>query len=280
MKLTIERNLILENPETRPFLADAFYPEQNGKFPLVIFVHGYKGYKDWGAWDLMGEKIASAGNFFVKFNFSHNGTTTDNPKEFADLKAFGHNNFTKELSDYTIVIDHFINHKKVDAENVLIIGHSRGGGITIIQGFEDARVKLVSVLAGVSHFGYRFPQQDRFDTWQKSGVFYSENARTKQQMPHYFQFYEDYKANEQRFNIQFAAQHLEKPLLIIQGTEDEAVKSHEADLLSQWAKEGEIHYLEGATHTFGAKEPWTEEALPPDLEKATELIIDFINRNL
>jgi hypothetical protein len=30
------------------------------KRPLVIFVHGYKGYKDWGAWDLMAEKFAES----------------------------------------------------------------------------------------------------------------------------------------------------------------------------------------------------------------------------
>ena len=48
MKFTIQKNIILENPETKPFLADTFVPENREKLPMVIFCHGYKGYKDWG----------------------------------------------------------------------------------------------------------------------------------------------------------------------------------------------------------------------------------------
>jgi len=57
MNLINEKNLILENRETKAFLADAFYKDDGQKFPLVIFVHGYKGYKDWGAWNLMAESL-------------------------------------------------------------------------------------------------------------------------------------------------------------------------------------------------------------------------------
>ena len=63
MNIEIQKNIILNNPETKPFLADAFYPETSGKLPLIIFCHGYKGYKDWGAWNLMAEDFAKAGFF-------------------------------------------------------------------------------------------------------------------------------------------------------------------------------------------------------------------------
>ena len=279
MEINIDRNIIITNTETRDFLADAFYPETSEKLPLVIFAHGYKGYKDWGAWDLMATKFAEAGFFFVKFNFSHNGTTIDQPKDFADLEAFGNNNFSKEMSDYDEVLNHFYHHPKIDQAKIAIIGHSRGGGITVIKAFEDERVKLLITLAGVSNFKYRFPSQDRFDDWKNSGVMYSENKRTHQQMPHYFQFFEDFEKNESRFDIQYAAQHLEKPFLIIQGTNDEAVKDKEAFLLNEWCKTSELILLENANHTFGAKEPWTENELPGDLKNATEKAIQFIRFN-
>ena len=124
MKLVKEINIVLENPETKDFLADTFYPETNEKLPLVIFVHGYKGYKDWGAWNLMAEKFAEAGFFFVKFNFSHNGTSLENPTEFADLEAFGNNNFSKEMSDYDAVLNYFYENPKIDQSKIAIIGHS------------------------------------------------------------------------------------------------------------------------------------------------------------
>ena len=278
MKLNIDRNIIIKNPETRDFLADSYYAESEQKLPLVIFAHGYKGYKDWGAWDLMATKFAEAGFFFVKFNFSHNGTTVGQPKDFADLEAFGNNNFSKEMSDYDEVLNHFYNHPKIDQDKIAIIGHSRGGGITVIKGFEDERVKVLIALAGVSNFKYRFPSQDRFENWKTEGVMYSENKRTHQQMPHYFQFFEDFENNEKRFDIQYAAQHLEKPFLIVQGTNDDAVKDKEAYLLNEWCKPSELVFIENANHTFGAKEPWTEEELPADLEKAVLAMTSFINK--
>ena len=280
MKLNIERNTIIKNPKTRDFLADAFYPESENQLPLVIFAHGYKGYKDWGAWNLMAQKFAEAGFFFVKFNFSHNGTTIEKPTDFADLEAFGQNNFSKEMSDYDEVLNYFCNHDKVDSEKIAIIGHSRGGGISVIKAFEDDRVKRLISLAGVSNFKYRFPTKDRFEEWKNSGVMYSENKRTHQQMPHYFQFFEDFERNEQRFDIQHAAQHLVKPFLIIQGTDDDAVKDKEAFLLNEWCKTSELLVLENANHVFGAKEPWTENQLPNHLQEATSAIIEFINNQI
>ena len=279
MKIAVEKNIIIKNAETKDFLADAFYDETAEKLPLVIFAHGYKGYKDWGAWNLMAEKFAEAGFFFVKFNFSHNGTTLENPLEFDDLEAFGNNNFSKEMSDYDEVLNYFSKHPKVDSDKIAIIGHSRGGGISVIKAFEDDRVKLLISLAGVSNFKYRFPNQDRFEEWKKSGVFYSENGRTHQQMPHYFQFFEDFEKNERRFDIQYAAQHFEKPFLIIQGTNDDAVKDKEAALLHEWAKNSELKMIENANHTFGANEPWQENELPEDLETATFSMIDFLKTN-
>lgn len=280
MKIKIEKNNVIKNPETRDFLADAFYLEQSEKLPLVIFVHGYKGYKDWGTWDLMAQKYAEAGFFFVKFNFSHNGTTLEKPKDFDDLEAFAHNNFSKEMSDFDAVLNYFENDSRIDQNKIAIIGHSRGGGISVIKAFEDVRVRLLITLAGVSNFKYRFPHHQRFEDWKNSGVMYSENKRTHQQMPHYFQFFEDFEKNEVRFDIQRAAQHLKKHFLIIQGTEDEAVKDKEAFLLNEWCKTSELFIIENATHTFGDKEPWEENSLPFDLNLATEKTVQFLKEHL
>ena len=150
MKFTVEKNIVLENPATKSFLADTFVPDKEGKLPLVIFAHGYKGYKDWGAWNLMAEKFAKNGFYFVKFNFSHNGTSLDNPSDFADLESFAHNNYSKELSDLNFVIEHFSQDNRVDAENITLIGHSRGGGISIIAASENSKIKNLITLASIS----------------------------------------------------------------------------------------------------------------------------------
>lgn len=275
MQITNEQNIILSNPKTRDFLADAYYPETNEKLPLVIFVHGYKGYKDWGAWNIMAEKLAEAGVFFVKFNFSHNGTTVEDPHNFGDLEAFGNNNYSKELSDLGVVIDHFIQHEKVDDQKLILIGHSRGGGISIIKTFEDERINGLITLASVDTLD-RFPKNDAFKKWEEAGVFYVLNGRTKQEMPHYYQFYEDFKEDEMRFDVERATEMAKAHMLIIHGTNDESVNVKNAEHLHILNPLSELFLIEGANHTFGAKEPWEENDLPRDLNKVVEKSIEFI----
>ncbi len=279
MNLINQKNIRLENKEPKTFLADAFYKDNGQKLPLVIFVHGYKGYKDWGAWNLMAEKFAEAGFFFVKFNFSHNGTTVEDPHNFGDLEAFGHNNYSKELSDLGVVIDHFSRNPHVDNEKIVLIGHSRGGGISIIKTCEDERINGLITLASVDTLD-RFPKGEALNDWKNNGVYYALNGRTKQQMPHYYQFYEDYENNIHRFDVERATEMAKAYMLIIHGTEDEAVEVKQAEHLHLLHPNSELFLIEKANHTFGAKEPWTDTVLPQHLDSVTEKCIDFIKEKL
>ena len=279
MKIIKNQNILITNPETKDFLADAFYPEIDEKLPLVIFVHGYKGYKDWGAWNLMAEKFAEAGFFFVKFNFSHNGTTVEDPENFANLEAFGNNNYSKELSDLGCVIDYFIKDSKVDEQKVVLIGHSRGGGISIIKTCEDERINGLITLASVDTLE-RFPAEENFEKWKENGVYYVENGRTKQQMPHYFQFFEDFKNNEHRFDVERSMEMAKAHVLIIHGTNDESVNVKNAEHLHILNPNSELDFIENANHTFGAKEPWEDDTLPKGLNEVVEKSIEFIKQNI
>lgn len=279
MEITKKQNIIIPNPETKDFLADAFYPEGGEKLPLVIFVHGYKGYKDWGAWNLMAEKFVKAGFFFVKFNFSHNGTTVDNPFNFGDLEAFGNNNYSRELSDLGVVIDYFAADPAVDKDKIILIGHSRGGAISIIKTYEDERIHGLITLASVDTLD-RFPKNEAFENWKRAGVYYVMNGRTKQEMPHYYQFYEDYEKDMHRFDVERATEMAKAYFLIIHGTNDESVNVKNAEHLHLLHPNSELFLIENANHTFGAKEPWEENELPKDLNTVVEKCIAFINDKL
>ena len=102
--MTTKKNIVLKKEGDKSILVDLFYNSSNNKMPVIIFCHGYKGYKDWGAWNLVAKEFANNNFFFLKFNFSHNGGTTENPIDFPDLNAFGNNNFTHELNDIERVL--------------------------------------------------------------------------------------------------------------------------------------------------------------------------------
>ena len=95
--------------------------------------------------------------------------------------------------------------REMDLNQLTLIGHSRGGGIVLLKANEDNRVKKVVTWAGVSDFASRFPEGEVLAQWEKSGVAYVHNGRTKQEMPHYFQFFTTFKENEERLTIKTAA---------------------------------------------------------------------------
>ena len=275
-----KNSVVIQGKHQKPILMDYCYIPNGLQKPIIVFCHGYKGFKDWGAWNLMAERIAEAGFCFIKFNFSHNGGTMEQPIDFPDLEAFGNNNYSKELDDLEVVIDWVFNNKNlqkdIDIDNITLLGHSRGGGIVCIKSGEDKRIKQVITLAGVSDYKVRFPIGKDFDTWEKNDVYYVVNGRTKQQMPHYFQFYEDFIKHEDRLTIKRAVENLQIPHLIIHGDSDTSVSVKEANTQHQWNSNSKLQIIKGANHVFGASHPWEHDKMPQDLEKVIGLIISFL----
>ena len=279
----LKKNITINGRHGRPILTDVFCGYNLEPAPVIIFCHGYKGYKDWGAWNLMAESFANEGNCLVKFNFSYNGGTIDQPIDFPDLEAFAQNNYSKELDDLQTVLDWVCTELNqmytIDLSNITLIGHSRGGGIVTIMAEMDQRIKRVISLAGVSDFKNRFNEgSDEFKKWQTTGVKYVLNGRTKQQMPHYFQFYEDFKTHEDLLTIERAARNLTVPHLIIHGDHDTSVLIDEANQLHQWNPNSELKVIKNANHVFNTSHPWHESKLSIELQNVVDCCIWFINK--
>lgn len=276
------KNLILNTPHKLPILYDIFSKGSSKEpCPLIIFSHGYKGFKDWGAWNLVAQQFVEEGINFLKFNFSHNGGTIENPIDFPDLEAFAKNTYSLELEDLQRIIDLVISEnfqKDFPISQLVLMGHSRGGGVSLIKASEDLRINKVVTWASVSDFRPRFMENTlAFEEWKRTGITYVENTRTNQQLPHYFQFYEDFIANKERFSIERASKQLKKPILVIHGTGDTTVAIEEAKSLEKWnGDHSELFLLPDADHVFGAKHPWESKVLPKDLATAIKKTIDFI----
>lgn len=269
--LTKKENILTAEGK-KPIIYDVCYQDDGQPKPVVIFCHGYKGFKDWGTWPLVAEAFAKEGYFFLKFNFSHNGGTPEQPIDFPDLEAFAENNFTKELDDLDRILTYISSEtdlsSQLNSEKIGLIGHSRGGGIVLIKAEEDKRVQKVITWAGVCDFKLRFQEgTESFEAWQKTGITYIENTRTKQQLPHHIQFYEDFIANEPRLTIKRAVKNLGKPHLILQGDNDPTVTSKEAEALHFWNPKSRLKIIENGDHVFGGSHPWTEGELPTELKK-------------
>jgi fermentation-respiration switch protein FrsA (DUF1100 family) len=279
--MIVHKNIILSGSKDKPILLDFYYKRTGKPKPIIIFSHGFKGFKDWGHFELLAQAFADAGFIFVKFNFSYNGTTPKQPFDFADLEAFGNNNYSIELDDLGCVIDYvlkkqpYILNKEFDFSKLYLLGHSRGGGISILKSAEDKRITKLITWASVSQFGQFLPA-DNIEEWKNNGVIHTFNSRTKQNMPLYFQLMEDLVENAERLDITKKLPTIQCPFLIIHGSNDTTVPMDMALQLKEKSVSGELKIIENADHTFGGKHPWVDEYLPSFTHEAIKASVAFL----
>jgi pimeloyl-ACP methyl ester carboxylesterase len=260
----------------REALIDLEIPE-NFNRNILVFIHGYMGFKDWGPWNLMQGYFVERGFGFCKFNLTHNGTTPEHPFDFIDLEAFGNNCYSYEKQDVVHALDWLEGKIDLSTCSLHLIGHSRGGGIAVLSS-RDSRVRSVTTLAAISSIEKRFSfDNEVIEEWQRTGVRYVRNSRTNQDLPHNFSQYTDFLENKENLSIQSACEELKKPMLLIHGDNDESVSISEGYVLAQWSK-NPLYVIPEATHTFGGTHPFDSKTLPTHLAECCGRIIEFLEK--
>ena len=275
------KNVKLTGANDKPFLLDAYYTANNKKKPVIVFCHGFKGFKDWGTFHLIAERFAKEDFVFIKFNFTHNGTTIENPEEVVDTEAFANNNFNKELEDLDSVLhwvqnNDLIPETEFDTSQIYLIGHSRGGAVALIKAAESKSVSKIITWASPYDLKYGWDDEEVLLSWKEEGVKYVENKRTGKQLPMYFQIVEDFFNNRERFNLKKNVEYLDKPMMVIHGTEDEAVPFEHAIEMKRWNKSVNLELIPHANHTFGGSHPYAKKELPYDANLIIDLSIKFL----
>ena len=239
---------------------------------LIVFVHGFMGFKDWGPWGLVSDFFVQRGFAFAKFNLSHNGGTIEDALDFPDLEAFAQNTYSKEVEDIACFVQHVT--AMIQPKAIFTIGHSRGGGARLLYA-RDSTPKKVVLWAAISDIGSRFPSGAELDAWKQARVREVLNGRLRQYLPQNFSLYEDYKAHQRRLHIQEAVASLRIPVLVLHGDQDSAVSIEEGKALASWSGT-QLVVIEGGDHVFGGKHPWIAPALPEHLHLVCETTLRFL----
>lgn len=282
---------LLQRTDDRDIQGAWHLPENQAAKGTVLFLHGYKGYMDWGAWNQVGDQMALSGWRFLRINFTHNGTTPDAPSAFADLDAFGRNTHRRERDEALAVLRALREpgpegHPNPTAQGPLaVLGHSRGGGMAVLAAAQADNALREAGREGVTHlitwaavadFKSRFPGPDTRKLWEETGQLEVINHRTRQRMHHDWTFYTDFMAHEGELHIESAMRTFGGRTFIAHAEDDAAVDVEHAHQLAAWAQDPTLLLMEEGGHTFGASEPWTSPSLPPVLGGLTQTTLRFL----
>lgn len=247
----------------------------------IVICHGFKGFKDWGFFPYLSERMAAeTGAAVVSFNFSGCGVGPD-LENFTDLEGFGRNTFTREQDDLALVVDGLRAGRLgatrfTPAEEIGLIGHSRGAAAVILVGAARKEVRAVVTWAGI---GSVFRYEEQFEqAFRDSDVMEVVNARTGQCLPLYRTVLDDLRANREILDVEEGARRLGSRLLIVHGSADEAVPVEEGRALHEAAAGSELLIIGGAGHTMNASHPFP--GTNPKLEEAVARSADHFRRHL
>ena len=256
----------LKSPEKLPIRGNLDVPR--GARALVVLIHGFKGFKDWGFFPWLAEVLCNAGFAVCRFNMSRSGIG-ETPDSFDRLDLFADDTYSIQLGDLHRVIDHC---QKRVALPLFLVGHSRGGAVAILGAAGAHNVRGVVTWSAVAHV-------DRWDAatkrqWRRDGHLDILNARTEQVMRVSTRALDDIEAHEGRLDVLAAAARLTVPLLIIHGGRDESVPVGESKEIAAAVPLASRIIIHRASHTYNAIHPLID--VPFALSMAAELTSHFI----
>ena len=118
----------IASDEGLPIRGDFDVPRTHPR-ALVVIVHGFKGFKDWGFFPWTAQRLMQHRLAVCRFNMSRSGIGED-PETFDRLDLFEHDTYSTQLRDLAAVVRHA--QRKFPNLPTFLLGHSRGGGVALL----------------------------------------------------------------------------------------------------------------------------------------------------
>jgi uncharacterized protein len=260
-------------------LVDVRTGDRQNPRPAVLIIHGFKGFKDWGMFPVVADRLARAGFTAASFNLS--GSGVDDVGDFSLPDKFARNTYSAELDDVSRMI------AALRAGTPLgiapppalgLLGHSRGGGMAILAAARDPGIGALVTWAAIATID-RWSDEAKA-SWRRRGHLNVQNTRTGQVLPMGTAILDDIAEHARgALDILAAAGRIETPWLILHGEGDESVPVDDARMLADGSGRSSTRLvLVPSGHTFGATHPLT--GMPETLDRVMGETVGWFSRHL
>ncbi|MDW7997708.1 MAG: hypothetical protein RMJ46_08560, partial [Bacteroidota bacterium] len=263
-------------------LGDLRWLPTRGTGPMLIMLHGFTGFKDWGFFPHIATEFAQRGACVVTFNFSLSGYIEGSDRvERPEL--FARNTIGQEIADTRTVLLAFTK-RTIEApaswwkrwdKRLFLLGYSRGAGVALLTLRENPQlpVQRLALWSPVTTFHHYTERQKK--RWRQRGLLEVSHTRTSQILHMNVEYLQDLEDNEERYNLHLAIAALRCPTLIIHGMHDITVPLRSVQELAMAASPDlvRLHVIPHTGHTLGVDHPMRQPS--PAVVEATTVTIEF-----
>ncbi len=271
-----------------PIYGNTHIPDVDHARGVILLVHGFMGYKDYGLFPFVAEQFANAGIIAHRFNLTTSGIT-NNFQTFERPDLFELGTWNNNVTDIDAVID-AVQSGAIEGGGrpMLLMGHSRGGvGVLLTAGrrfMQQRQPRPVGVIsASAPSRPWRFAESQKKEILER-GYLAVKSGRTGQDLRISRAFLDEQEADPPGHDLARHVAALNCPLLIVHGTTDPTVPPRDAREIADMAGEGVKHTLklvEGGDHVFNTPNPFPMNGEPsPQLQAYNEAMQQFCDEVL
>lgn len=250
----LSREIWCEN-DGKKIYGIAYYPDTEQKVPLVITCHGLGTNHEAG--EAYAKKYAEKGVAGYCFDFCGGSKSTEENKSDGESTQMS---VMTESADLEAVFNAALSWDFVDTSRIFFQGGSQGGLVSAITGIrlEDkisGLILLYPAFAMYDFVHYAYPSYDNI----------SGNMEIINDMV----IGEAFAKDLWDYDVREYISDFNKPVIIIQGTDDTTVPPSVAEDAASKYPNCELKMIEGAGHGFGGEE----------LDEAAEYALEFLYKN-
>ncbi|MDP2671166.1 MAG: alpha/beta fold hydrolase [bacterium] len=259
-----EKIVNFSDKQGRKIVGTLLLPEGAGPFPAVVICHGFRGDRNQENLTEITEETSKKDIVTFRFDFTKVPGESDLPLEDMTI--------TYELEVLDLALDFLRKIPEVNKDKIGLAGHSLGGLVVAWYAAAHPEIKSLTLLSAVYNFlimwNHRYGEETAKEM-QEKGFAMIYSTRFKRDLKMKVGFYED----AQKYDIDQVIDTLTCPILVIAGTEDEAVTldhaQHYLDRAPSLQKELKI--IRGADHNY------TD---PKNLEEVKTAVADWFEKTL
>lgn len=250
---------------------------------VVVIVHGYKGYKDYGMFPWLAEHLARQGQVAHRVSLSHSGMGHGHG-DF-DEDAFEQDTYACGLEDVMRTIDAVQSGTLAgQGRPIVLLGHSRGGAMSLLTAGRmacDAGFGSVVGVIGLAAAARLLRiSHDDLETLESTGQLPTASSRTGQMLHVGQAWLQEQLDDPAGHDLLKQVGEILVPVGLVHGTDDETVPAADAVTLAQANPARiQVRLLPEADHVFNTPNPFEVDGqASPQLAQAFELVTDWLDQ--